>query len=102
MANEIGRTLAEKASDHLRLRLYVAGQAPNSLRAIANTRAICEQHFASAHDIEIIDMLEHPQRALDDQIIVTPTLIRMQPLPTLRLIGTLTDTEEVLVALTAS
>lgn len=86
----------------LTLRLYVAGHAPNSQRAIANARAICEQHFASAHEIEIIDMLEHPQRALDDRIIVTPTLLRVAPLPTRRMIGTLGDTDQVLMALTGS
>ena len=46
------------------LRLYVAGSAPNSLRAIANTKAICDEHFASGYELEIVDMLEHPQRAL--------------------------------------
>jgi circadian clock protein KaiB len=86
----------------LLLRLYVAGHGPNSLRAIANAKAICEQHFASAHEIEIVDMLEHPQRALDDRIIVTPTLLRVAPLPARRLIGTLSDTDQVLMALGGS
>jgi circadian clock protein KaiB len=85
----------------LRLRLYVAGNAPNSLRAIANTRMICSEHFASGHDLEIVDLLEHPRRAWADGIIVTPTLLKLSPLPTQRLIGTLSDTDQVLVALAA-
>ena len=83
----------------LQLRLYVAGNAPNSLRAIANVKAICDEHFASAHELEIVDLLEHPRRALADGIIVTPTLLKLLPLPPQRVIGTLSDTNQVLVAL---
>jgi circadian clock protein KaiB len=81
------------------LRLYVAGDAPNSLRAIANARAICDEHFAAGHELEIVDMLEHPHRALADGIIVTPTLIKVLPLPVQRLIGNLSDTNQVLLTL---
>ena len=83
----------------LLLRLYVAGNAPNSLRAIANARAICEEHFASGHELEIVDLLEHPRRALADGIIVTPTLLKLSPLPAQRVIGNLNDTNELLLAL---
>ena len=65
----------------LRLRLYVAGHAPNSVRAVANVRAICDEHFASGHELEIVDLLDHPKRALADGIIVTPTLLKLLPLP---------------------
>jgi circadian clock protein KaiB len=85
----------------LLLRLYVAGNAPNSSRAIANAKAICEAHFASGHEIEIVDLLDHPKRALADGIIVTPTLIRLLPLPVQRVIGNLSDTDQVLLALAA-
>jgi circadian clock protein KaiB len=85
--------------DCLHLRLYVAGNAPNSLRAIANTRAICDLHFAAGHELEVIDLLEEPSRALDDGIIVTPTLVKFFPLPVQRLIGNLSDTDQVLLAL---
>jgi circadian clock protein KaiB len=81
------------------LRLYVAGNAPNSLRAIANARAICDEHFASGHELEIVDLLEHPQQALADGIIVTPTLLRMSPLPVQRMVGNLNDRDQVLLAL---
>jgi circadian clock protein KaiB len=81
------------------LRLYVAGRAPNSLRAIANANAICDEHFASGHELEIVDVLDHPQQALADGIVVTPTLIRLLPLPVLRVVGNLSDTNQVLLAL---
>jgi circadian clock protein KaiB len=82
------------------LRLYVAGHAPNSLRAIANARTICDKHFAAAHELEIIDLLDNPRRALADGIIVTPTLLKVMPLPVQRVIGNLSDTEQVLQTLT--
>ena len=83
----------------LQLRLYVAGQAPNSVQAIANAKAICEQHFASRYDLEIVDLLEHWERGLADGIIVTPTLLKLSPLPVQRVIGNLRDTDQVLLAL---
>ena len=83
----------------LRLRLYVAGNAPNSVRAVANVRAICDEHFAAGHDLEIVDLLVHPLEALADGIIVTPTLLKLMPLPALRLVATLSDTSQVVEAL---
>jgi circadian clock protein KaiB len=77
------------------LRLYVAGSAPNSVRAIANVTAICEQHFAARHTLEVVDLLDEPERALADGIIVTPTLLKVSPLPVQRVIGNLSDTEQV-------
>jgi circadian clock protein KaiB len=83
----------------LQLRIYVAGNAPNSVRAVANARAICEEHFAAGHEIEIVDLLEEPKRALADGVIVTPTLLKLSPLPVRRVIGNLSDTRQVLLAL---
>jgi circadian clock protein KaiB len=85
----------------LRLRLYIAGNAPNSVRAIGNCRAICAEHFASRHELEIVDLLTHPTRALADGIIVTPTLLKLSPLPVQRVIGSLSDTNQVLLALSS-
>ena len=85
----------------LRLRLYVSGNSPNSLRAIANTRAICERHFESAHELEIVDLARHAELALKDGIIVTPTLLKLVPLPVQRVIGSLSDTTQVLLALSS-
>ena len=83
----------------LHLRLYVAGNAPNSMRAVANAKAICIEYYANDCVLEIVDMLEQPLRALEDEIIVTPTLLRLEPLPVRRVIGSLSDTEQVLLAL---
>jgi circadian clock protein KaiB len=83
----------------LLLRLYVAGNAPNSVQAIANARAICDEHFTSGHELEIVDLLEYPMRGLADGIIVTPTLLRVSPLPMQRMVGNLSDTNRVLLAL---
>jgi circadian clock protein KaiB len=85
----------------LYLRLYVAGNGPNSLRAIANCKALCAEHFASECELEIVDMFEHPRRALADGIIVSPTLLKLSPLPVQRVIGTLSDTNRLLVALSS-
>jgi circadian clock protein KaiB len=92
----VGKTVAPPP---LRLRLYVAGHAPNSERAIANARAICDDHFASGHELEIVDLLEHPTRALADGIIVTPTLLKLFPLPVQRVIGNLSDMNQVFLTL---
>ena len=87
------------ADTTLRLRLYVAGNAPNSVRAIANATTLCDAHFAGAYHLEIVDLLEAPDRAFTDGIVVTPTLLRMAPSPAQRIIGNLSDTEQVLVVL---
>ena len=81
------------------LRLYIAGNAPNSLSAIDNVKAICEAHFADGHELEIVDSLTDPRRALADGIIVTPTLLKLYPLPVQRLIGNLSDARQVVLAL---
>lgn len=83
----------------LRLRLYIAGNAPNSLRATGNAKAICEEHFPGGYELEVVDMIEFPGRALADGIIVTPTLLKLSPLPVQRVIGNLSDTDRVLMIL---
>jgi len=96
------RMATAKVSSGLQLRLYVAGNAPNSVRAVANVRAICDQHFASGHELEIVDLLLHPRRALADGILVTPTLLKLLPLPVQRVIGDLSDTNQVLLMLASA
>jgi circadian clock protein KaiB len=85
----------------LLLRLYIAGNAPNSLAAITNATTMCEERFAAAYKIEIVDMLAHPGRALIDHVIVTPTLIRLFPLPARRIVGNLSDTNQMQLLLDA-
>ena len=84
---------------HYNLRLYVAGQTPKSLTAIANLKRICESHLAGRYTIEVIDLLVNPQLAAGDQILAVPTLVRRLPPPIKRVIGNLSDTERVLVGL---
>ena len=83
------------------LRLYIAGNGPNSVRAVANAKSLRGEDLLPAHQLEIVDMLEHPLRALADGVLVTPTLLRISPSPVLRVIGNLSDTREVLLALTS-
>ena len=67
--------------------------------AVANLKAICAEHFTSPVHLEVVDLLEHPERALADGIVVTPTLLRLSPLPLQRVVGSLSDMQQVLVAL---
>ena len=83
----------------MHLRLYVAGQAPNSLLAIANAKAICEDHYLPGYKLEIVDLMDHPLRGLEDGIVVTPTLVRLLPNPVRRVIGTLSDRTQAIIAL---
>ena len=92
---------AGSSKARLVLRLYVAGSAPNSVRAIANATAICDEHFAAQHTLEIVDLLVEPERALADGIIVTPTLLKVSPSPVQRLVGNLSDTQQVVRTLEA-
>ena len=80
-------------------KLYLAGGAPNSMRALANLYAICRKHFPQSHRIEVIDVLKEPMRALSEAILVTPTVVKVSPAPELQIIGNLSDEEEVLRAL---
>jgi circadian clock protein KaiB len=88
-----------RGADFWHLRLYVAGQTPRSLAAFANLRRLCEQHLPDSHEIEVIDLARHPERAKVDQIVAIPTLVRRLPEPVKRLIGDLSNTERVLLGI---
>ena len=96
---ENGIKSEEPANETWILRLYVAGQTPNSLTAFENLKKICENYLESTYTIEVIDLLKHPQLAKDHQIVAVPTLIRKLPTPVKKIIGNLSDTEKVLVGL---
>ena len=81
------------------LRLYIAGQTAKSVTAITNLKRICETHLAGRYDIEVVDLVQTPMLAAGDQIVAVPTLIRRLPEPLKRIIGTLSDTEKMLVGL---
>jgi circadian clock protein KaiB len=79
--------------------LYVTGILPNSARAIKNLKAICEQYLKGRYELEIIDIYQQPLLAVKEDIIVVPALIKKFPLPEVRLIGDLSNTQSVLEAL---
>lgn len=81
------------------LRLYVAGQTPKSLAAFANLKRICDEYLEGEFEIEVIDLLENPRLAKDDQIVAIPTLVRKLPVPIRKIVGDLSDTERTLVGL---
>ncbi|MDP9012350.1 MAG: circadian clock KaiB family protein [Pseudomonadota bacterium] len=81
------------------LRLYVAGRTPKSVTAFENLKRICEIHLSGQYEIDIIDLIEHPQLAKGDQILALPTLVRRLPEPIKKIIGDLSNTERVLVGL---
>lgn len=87
------------AATTVAMRLYIASGAPNSLQAVANLAAICKDYPLRSFELEIIDVLTHPLRALEDGIVVTPSLSKMSPSPPMRIVGNLSDRHAVLHAL---
>jgi circadian clock protein KaiB len=85
--------------DRYVLRLYVSGQTPNSVHALANIRKICEENLQGRYVLEVIDLYQQPQLAQGEQIIAVPTLIKELPPPLRRVIGDMSNTERVLVGL---
>jgi circadian clock protein KaiB len=82
-----------------RLRLYVAGQTPKSIAALANLKRLCEEHLAGHYRIEIVDLQKQPHLARRDEIIVIPTLVRQLPPPIRKIIGDLSNQQKVLLGL---
>jgi len=100
MQSSDNRTAAEPSVTQIyKLRLYVAGQTPKSLLALANLKQICEEHLQGHYEIEVIDLRENPQLASGDQILAVPTLVRRLPEPIKKIIGDLSNRERVLVGL---
>jgi circadian clock protein KaiB len=81
------------------LKLYVAGSTPRAQLAIENLKRMCENDLSGRYELEIIDVLEHPEKAEQDKILATPTLIKQLPPPLRRVIGDLSDSEKVLLGL---
>lgn len=84
---------------HFKFLLYVAGDTQNSASAVANLTALCAAHLPDRHEIEIVDVFREPKRALADGIFMTPTLVKLAPSPSRKIIGTLSETRTVLQAL---
>jgi circadian clock protein KaiB len=90
---------AARANAHYVLRLYITGATPQSTRAILNIRKICEEHLEGRYELEVVDISQHPRRAIGEQIIAAPTLIKKLPLPLRRFIGDMSRTERILLGL---
>ena len=95
----VGQIRTAGAEERWHLCLYVAGQSPKSLHALANLKRLCEEHLAGRYEIEVIDLIEQPSLARSDDILAIPTLVRRLPAPLQKIIGDLSDTERVLVGL---
>jgi circadian clock protein KaiB len=98
--------MAEQKSDyeeldkqHYTLRLFVTGASPNSSRAIANLKDICETYLKNRYELEIIDVYQQPMIAEKEQVIALPMLIKVSPNPMRRLIGDMSDSNKVLIGL---
>jgi circadian clock protein KaiB len=98
-ATPINPPVSEIETGQWQLRLYVAGQSPKSLKAYANLVQLCEDQLDSRYEIEIVDLVKHPQLAAGDEIVAIPTLVRRLPSPIRKIIGDLSDTDRVLVGL---
>lgn len=81
------------------LHLYVAGMGPKSVKAIENIKRICEEHMPGKYQLEVIDIYQYPIFAKNGQIVAAPTLIKELPPPLRKIIGSMSDTERVLVGM---
>ncbi|HXS54839.1 MAG TPA: circadian clock KaiB family protein [Hanamia sp.] len=81
------------------MKLFISGASPNSVRAIANLKNICEKYLGTGYELEIIDVYQQPKLAINEQIIGLPMLIKYFPLPVKRFFGDLSDTPKVLKGL---
>ena len=81
------------------LRLYIAGQTPKSVLALANLKKLCDEQLPGRYQLEVIDLMRHPERAKADQIVAIPTLVRILPPPLKRMIGDLSNKDRVIVGL---
>lgn len=79
-----------------KFRLYVAGDAPNSAQAQANLIALCQTHLPDRYEIEVVDVLKEPMVALKDNVLMTPTLLKLSPAPVRRIVGALSQMQTVL------
>ena len=98
MSEHLPAATSDSDSEFL-LRLYVAGQTPRSLRAVANMRRICAEQLQGRYQLEVIDLYQQPQLAEGEQIVAVPALIKRLPSPLRMVIGDMSDTERVLVGL---
>lgn len=95
---ELLKSVADNSERYV-LRLYVTGTTPRSTRAVQNIRSLCDRHLEGRYDLEIIDIYQQPRLASGDQIIAAPTLIKELPQPIRKVIGDLSNEQQVLIGL---
>lgn len=74
--------------------LYVAGKSPHGQNSLTHLHRFCDRHLSGLYEIEVVDILENPKKAVEEGILVTPTVVRARPYPVERLIGALSDEEK--------
>jgi circadian clock protein KaiB len=87
------------ADERYVLRLYVTGMTPRSTEAFTSIKALCEERLQGRYELEVVDIYQHPQLAIDEQIIAVPTLVKLLPSPLRRMIGDLSNVDRVLLGL---
>lgn len=88
-----------RAPDRYRFQLFITGTTIRSTQAVANIRALCEQHLPGRYELEVIDMYQQPEQAALGQIIAAPTLVKTFPAPLMRMVGNLANRDQLLVKL---
>ncbi len=79
--------------------MYVADRTPTCLNATSNLKKVCDERLKGNCEVEVIDILENPEVASEEQILAIPTLIKKFPLPVRRIIGDLSNTERLIAGL---
>jgi circadian clock protein KaiB len=96
----LAHTLVENCEPEIfELRLYVTGMTPRSTRAITAVRRLCEELLRGRYELEIIDVYQQPALSQREQIVATPTLIKIGPAPQRRLIGDMSNRARLLAGL---
>lgn len=90
------RASARKSQQVYRLRLYVSGASRSSLQAVANIKQFCHQYLDGQYELEVIDLYQQPELASQEQLVFAPTLVKTSPLPVRRLVGTLSNSHDVM------
>lgn len=94
--------VAQKVSDQRKmysLRLYITGQTPRSAASIRNLRDVCDEFLEGRFELQVIDLYQRPELAKEAQVVAAPTLVKKLPLPLRRLVGDLSNKNEVLLGL---
>jgi circadian clock protein KaiB len=93
------RSAPAAAGQRFHFQLYITGSSRRSVQAVANLRALCEEHLAGRYELEVIDLYLEPARAADGQVIASPTLIKILPKPLMRMVGNLADRDRLMIKL---